>query len=108
VDALYGCAEQPLELAIQRNMSLLLELARSCGEDLRLYLFGSVAQGSQNPDDLDVLAIYEREDSIQHFRDRTAEMNLALPLHLIAMTLFEEAFYQFIEHSKAERFVDSR
>jgi predicted nucleotidyltransferase len=92
-----------MELASQRDLCLLLKLAESCGRDLVLYFFGSVARQKQDPDDIDVLAIYERESSILEFRNRSSRIDFPRPLHLIAMTPAEEAFYNFIVRTDARR-----
>jgi hypothetical protein len=97
-----------MELTVQNDLSVLLALAQHCGEDLVLYLFGSVARNCLVVVDLDVLAIYEREDSLRAFRTEAMGMDLTLPLHLIAMTPAEEQHYQFIARSDARRIAEAQ
>lgn len=61
---------------------------------LTVWLFGSVLR-TRNPQDLDVLVVYQRRKDLESLRENLASIDSEPHLHLIAMTPDEEDEYRF-------------
>lgn len=90
-----------MELGFLSDLSTLVALAEKYSSKLALYIFGSTSKGVANPNDIDLLVIYESDEDIRNFRLESEQLDLLFPLHLIAMTTAEESHYRFIHRSAA-------
>jgi hypothetical protein len=69
--------------------------------NVHAYVFGSAMRGKQQPNDIDVLLIYERQDDRRALVHDMRGMNLSTPLHVISMTPEEQEHYDFIRGQDA-------
>lgn len=71
---------------------------------LEVWLFGS-AMASETPADLDILVLYEDRNALVELRGADDWETYKPPISLLAMTREEEAFYDFISATGAQRLV---
>ncbi|GAA3028630.1 nucleotidyltransferase domain-containing protein [Actinokineospora globicatena] len=90
-------------IAVERDLRVVAEIARTCDPGLELYVFGSALTATEHPDDLDILVIYRDARHVDHLRQLLYTADLDLPLDLVALTPEEETHYRFIARTGAVR-----
>ena len=100
---IHVCGAQAMELEVFQSLAKLSELAEAIGHGrLTLYVFGSATRDDTDPEDIDVLAIYDDPDLMRRFRRESEQLDLTRPLHLIGMTSSEETHYRFLDRISAK------
>lgn len=66
------------------------------------YLFGSALNDSARCNDIDLLVVCITHADAQRVREALADLLLALPIHLLLLTVDEEAELQFVPRHRCE------
>ncbi len=66
-----------------------------------LYLFGSTARGSNSPNDLDLLAVYDTLENLDNFLLELDKLDVSSLVDLVAMTPSELRASRFLLRSEA-------
>jgi predicted nucleotidyltransferase len=67
------------------------------------YLFGSVLNNKMNPEDIDLLVIYNKEEDIPLIKDAMKDLTSNYPLDITFLNRSEEKQFDFINMQNAMR-----
>lgn len=73
------------------------------GVDSEWYLFGSFLRNPKLAEDIDLLIVYQDENTTGQIRERLKELSTYFPLDLLLMTEEEEKSFDFIKTQNAHR-----